>query len=96
MRTGGAVMLASIGMELTRIEMMARWRSPMIFGYAQTAPVLSKCGKLDSQSTCPTLVARSIQKLEEGLLRVLLDGVEVLSQRNSNYSVNSYYVFGPS
>lgn len=41
LRTGGAVTLSSLGLDLQRIECMARWHSPMILQYARTAPLKS-------------------------------------------------------
>ena len=39
MRTGGAVLLASEGVHLYQIELMARWKSAMLVHYAKTAPL---------------------------------------------------------
>ena len=41
LRTAGAVMLASLGMDSTKIEVMARWRSPMLIRYARSSPVIA-------------------------------------------------------
>ena len=41
MRTGGAVALSALGLDLQRIECMARWQSPMILHYARNAPLKS-------------------------------------------------------
>ena len=38
-RTGGSVMLAGEGVHLYQIELLARWKSPMILHYARTAPL---------------------------------------------------------
>eukprot|EP00439_Symbiodinium_sp_Y106_P052514 s2027_g7.t1 len=38
-RTGGAVLLAQEGVHLYQIELLARWRSPMLLHYARTAPL---------------------------------------------------------
>ena len=39
MRTGGAVLLASEGVHLYQIELMARWKSAMLVHYAKSAPL---------------------------------------------------------
>ena len=39
MRTGGAVLLASEGVHMYQIELMARWKSAMLVHYAKTAPL---------------------------------------------------------
>ena len=41
LRTGGAVLLASLGIDTTRIEAMARWNSPMLLYYIRSAPLKS-------------------------------------------------------
>ena len=39
LRTGGAVTLAGLGVDLTKIQCMARWQSPMLLRYAKLAPL---------------------------------------------------------
>ena len=39
LRTGGAVLLARMGLDTTRIEGMARWNSPMLLYYIRSAPL---------------------------------------------------------
>ena len=39
MRVSGAQMLAAAGVELAKIEMLARWSSPMVLHYARLAPM---------------------------------------------------------
>lgn len=39
LRTGGAVLLASEGVHIYQIELMARWKSAMLIHYAKTAPL---------------------------------------------------------
>eukprot|EP00435_Cladocopium_sp_Y103_P041955 s490_g11.t1 len=39
LRLAGSRMLASAGLHVYQIELMARWRSPMLLHYAQTAPL---------------------------------------------------------
>ena len=39
MRLAGARFLSSSGLHLYQVELMARWRSPMLLHYAQTAPL---------------------------------------------------------
>jgi len=41
LRTGGAVQLAAMGIDTTRIEAMARWNSPMLLYYIRSAPIKS-------------------------------------------------------
>ena len=41
MRTGGAVLLASLGLDTTRIEAMAGWNSPMLLYYIRSSPLKS-------------------------------------------------------
>lgn len=41
LRTGGAVLLASLGLDSTRIEAMARWKSPMLLYYIRSSPLKS-------------------------------------------------------
>lgn len=46
LRTGGAVLLASLGLDTTRIEAMARWNSPMLLYYIRSAPLKSITGEV--------------------------------------------------
>lgn len=39
LRLAGARLLSSSGMRLYQVELMARWKSPMLLHYAQTAPL---------------------------------------------------------
>ena len=39
LRTGGAVLLASIGLDISITECLARWNSPMLVHYAKQAPL---------------------------------------------------------
>jgi len=41
LRTAGASLLASLGIDTTRIEAMARWNSPMLLYYIRSAPLKS-------------------------------------------------------
>ena len=41
LRTGGAVALANLGLDSTKIECMARWNSPMLMHYIRSAPLKS-------------------------------------------------------
>lgn len=41
LRIGGAVLLASLGLDTTRIEAMARWNSPMLLYYIRSSPLKS-------------------------------------------------------
>ena len=39
LRLAGARLLSSAGLRLYQVELMARWKSPMLLHYAQTAPL---------------------------------------------------------
>ena len=41
LRSGGADMLAKLGLETSKIELLARWNSPMLLHYIRLAPVKS-------------------------------------------------------
>ena len=41
LRTGGAVYLTALGLDALRVEILARWASPMLAHYAQLAPLKS-------------------------------------------------------
>ena len=48
LRTGGAVLLSSLGLETTKIEAMARWNSPMLLYYIRSAPLKSITKEISS------------------------------------------------
>ena len=39
LRVAGAQMLAAAGIELSKVELLARWKSPMVLHYARMAPM---------------------------------------------------------
>ena len=51
MRLAGARLLSASGMHLYQVELMARWKSPMLIHYAQTAP-LAKITQVYENARC--------------------------------------------
>ena len=95
MRTAGAVFLANIGVDTTRIEAMARWNSPMLLYYIRSAPLksITKEFKLmaSAQSSKTALCAATSGAQVNGqLAKVMsdllgrLDKAVALSQENED------------
>ena len=88
MRTGGAVLLASMGLDTTRIEAMARWNSPMLLYYIRSAPlksITSEFKLLDASRSSPS-AAGSATTDDSGnrkLLKVVADLIARLDKAES-------------
>ena len=80
LRTGGAVALSAMDIDLAKIEAMARWNSPMILRYAKTAPLVGLTAQVRDKAleqshtqklqTELTDLRGVIQRLNENLLAV--------------------------
>ena len=78
MRVSGAQALASLGIDLYKIELLARWRSPMIFHYARNAPtraITQNVRDLTEKATLEQVVKNLAVKLD-----TLMDQVTELSR----------------
>ena len=96
MRTGGAVHLSSFGLSETKIEAMARWRSPMLLHYARQAPLRAiteeyKQRTLEKyheyvarRSTTGTKLHKALQPSECGSL--VVNNLSLVSHRVAVYS----------
>lgn len=72
MRLAGSRMLAASGLRLHQIELMARWKSPMLLRYAQTAPLLTIYKDLEEASTKRNL-AEQLEQLRQEMGRLERD-----------------------
>ena len=64
MRLAGARLLSSSGMHLYQVELMARWKSPMLLHYAQSAP-LSKITEEFQQAKGGTDLATKLDSIRQ-------------------------------
>lgn len=70
LRLAGSRLLASAGLHLYQIELMARWKSPMILHYAQTAPLARITQDMSETVTKQNLAAQlDVLKQEMTALR---------------------------
>ena len=73
LRTGGAVALASMGVDATRIEAMARWKSPMLLHYIKSAPLksITKEYKLCKASSSNEHVAPAVGGVQKAIVALM-------------------------
>ena len=79
LRTGGAVLLASEGVHLYQIELMARWKSAMLIHYAKAAP-LKKMSRDYVRNKVQQELHERLDELAQALEEVKKQGAAKLTQ----------------